>query len=217
MYPSSFDVLRNKFYKVNSYFDITSAIEKLCIDLCMRLPVFVHIKMDQVGISARQARQNEPYGVFASVTPLRFEGGTRVFKRQDRYYCLPEITGHNGKPLLYILSVLLPRFQEQTFHDKLVTIVHELYHIGPAFNGDIRRFKGRCYVHGTSQDKYNQVMRQYVDEWLKKEPPPEVWDFLKLSFQELKDRYGNIRGTRYGCIKLRPVSGETAAQLLQNE
>ena len=59
-------------------------------------------------------------------------------------------------------------------------------------------------------------MGHYVDEWLKKEPPPELWEFLTLPFLELKNRYGMIRGKHYGKIKLIPVSNEEAARYIKD-
>ena len=50
--------------------------------------------------------------------------------------------------MLYVMTFCLPRFLEQSFDDKFVTIFHELFHIGPSFDGDFRRHSGRCAFYG---------------------------------------------------------------------
>ena len=42
------------------------------------------------------------------------------------------------------MSFYLPRFCDQSLDEKLSTVMHELWHISPAFDGDIRRLPGRC-------------------------------------------------------------------------
>ena len=56
-----------------------------------------------------------------------------------------------GVEMMYILKFYLPRFQNESFEEKLTTIFHELWHISGDFNGDIRRHAGRCYVHTSSE------------------------------------------------------------------
>ena len=62
----------------------------------------------------------------------------------------------DGVEMLYLMTFCLPRFQNQPFEDKLVTLFHELYHIGPAFDGDLRRHAGRYAVHSGSQRRYDR-------------------------------------------------------------
>ena len=57
--------------------------------------------------------------------------------------------------MLYILNFYLPRFLDLPFREKLTTMLHELWHIGPKFDGDVRRLGGRCFAHGSSQKQYD--------------------------------------------------------------
>ena len=41
----------------------------------------------------------------------------------------------DGREILYLVTFCLPRFLDLTFDEKFVTIFHELFHIGPSFNG----------------------------------------------------------------------------------
>src|SRR6187200_360364 len=99
--------------------------------------------------------------------------------------------------MLYILSVYLPRFQNLDFREKLITVLHELWHISPDFNGDIRRHAGRYHAHTHSQEEYDRQMGHLANCWLSREPPDEVWAFLRDDFRALAARYGEICGLKY--------------------
>src|SRR5437762_680149 len=62
------------------------------------------------------------------------------------------------REVLYLVTFCLPRFLELDFDEKLITLFHELYHIGPDFDGDLRRHGGRCTIHSRSQKLYDQHM-----------------------------------------------------------
>jgi hypothetical protein len=96
----------------------------------------------------------------------------------------------------------LPRFFELPFDERLVTVLHELWHISPAFDGDLRRFAGRCYAHSHSREAYDNEMAVLARKWLASEPPPEVAAFLRLDLPELQ-AHGPIWGMRYPVPKLR--------------
>ena len=56
------------------------------------------------------------------------------------------------------MTFCLPRFLDQTFEEKLLTVFHELFHIGPSFDGDLRRHPGRYAVHTHSKAQYDSHM-----------------------------------------------------------
>ena len=53
---------------------------------CSRLPELRHIDLSRVAVSFSQARKASSFGLYASLTPMRFEGGKQVVKRRGRYY-----------------------------------------------------------------------------------------------------------------------------------
>ena len=79
--------------------------------------------------------------------------------------------------MLYLLRFVLPRFLDLPFDEKLITIVHELWHISPKFDGDLRRFEGRCYAHGHSRKGYDEHSKKMVDRWLALNPPETLYTF----------------------------------------
>lgn len=150
--------------------------------------------MADVAISFRQTRHNENYGVFASLTPLRFKDGAVTEKRRGCFWTIPPVRDNTGHAFLYVLTVYMPRFANLTLTEKIETLVHELYHINENFNGDLRRFAGRCYAHGSSKTRYDATVRKLAAEWLQREPSPQLWAFLKYDFGELSSRYDGITG-----------------------
>lgn len=175
-----------------------------------RLPQLAHIDMSRVAISLSRTRKTGADGVHASLTPLRFQGGARCGVRRRRYYKTQMVLNRHGREMLYILTLFLPRFMDVEFQEKLVTIVHELWHISPAFDGDLRRHAGRCYVHTGSRKNYDREMKHLVNAWLADGPPASLYHFLQYQFAQLQWIHGRVHGVRYSRPKLIPISAVQA-------
>jgi hypothetical protein len=104
-----------------------------------------------------------------------------------------------------LLTFFLPRFLNLSFDEKMVTVFHELYHISPEFNGDIRRFGGACYVHTGSQKNYDRQMGVFAQQYLRMNVPSELYQFLKLDFRELQHQCGSVVGLRIAIPRLIPL------------
>ena len=111
----------------------------------------------------------------------------------------------SGGEMLYILTFYLPRFLDLVFCEKLTTVVHELWHISPRFDGDLRRFSGRCYAHSGSQKRYEAHARRLAAKWIAMAPPVALYEFLRHDFRTLRVRHGKIVGRRIPAPKLLPV------------
>jgi len=188
--------------KSQSGFDFTRHMRHICEDMVSRLPQLAHIDMQYVAVSFCQARKNVRHGLQASLTPMRFEGGERDLVKKGERWQVQQIRDQQGREMLYLLSFYMPRFQNQPFREKLLTIVHELWHISPYFNGDLRRLPGRCYVHSESEKAYDAAMAILVDDWLSRAPSPTIYGFLKMSFAELQKHYGTIEGLQISTPRL---------------
>jgi predicted metallopeptidase len=189
---------------LQKHFDFCRAIHRLCIDICDRHDEFRHIRMSEVVVSFAQTRSPVEWGMQAKLTPLRFEGGARTTRRHRKTWTVQRVYA-NGQEMLYILTFYLPRFLNMTFEEKLVTIFHELYHISPEFDGDIRRFSGACYIHTGSQKNYDRQMGVFAREWMQRQPPEQLWRFLTYDFQQLRQRFGNIVGIKVAIPRLIPL------------
>jgi len=186
-------------------FDFTLHMRRLCEDMVARLDLLRHVEMSRVAVSFAQTRRVGSQGMFAALTPLRFAGGqTHIFRRKRRWG-IQRLYGDDGREMLYILNFYLPRFLDLPLREKLATTLHELWHIGPKFDGDIRRLGGRCFAHGSSQKRYDAHIEAVLDRWLGFGPPESLYDFLRSNFHGLAARHGRVYGRRVGVPKLVPI------------
>ncbi len=190
---------------VSHGFDFCLAMRRLCGDMVDRLPELSHIELPLVAISLCQTRKDVTHGIYASLTPLRFESGAKTTIRRGRRYGVEPILDTQGREYLYILSFYLPRFMNSPLEEKLSTVVHELWHISPNFDGDLRRHKGRCYAHGPSQKQYDALMDRLTQRWLALDPPSHLYEFLLGDCDELIAEHGRIIGQRWPTPQLVPL------------
>jgi predicted metallopeptidase len=175
-------------------FSYSQAMETVVEDVVRVLPELAHVDTSRILVSVTQARQQSKHGVYASCVPLRFAGGSPETRVGKRLYRMPPLL-HEGREILYVLYFMLPRFhEEQDYREKLATVIHELYHISPQFNGDIRRFPGKNWAHGSSRETYHQAMRVLADRYLQSSADSEAHAFLKAPFAELLARPGGVVG-----------------------
>ncbi|TGU74246.1 hypothetical protein E4633_01900 [Geomonas terrae] len=178
--------------------NLTGELERLIRDIVARTPELQHIAPERLLVCVSSGRASRG-GSLAKIHPLRFEGGERSVKarrgRRSVLCTMPSIT-HRGEEMLYVIYFLVPRFLELPFREKLITIFHELYHISPACDGDIRRFPGRNYAHGSSTRSYNLFMGQLVDRYLEATPDRSGLAFLEGDLAALRSRHSAIVGRR---------------------
>ncbi|MDP2766829.1 MAG: hypothetical protein Q8O41_05190 [Candidatus Methanoperedens sp.] len=174
-------------------FDFTGSMTLLVNDVVKTHPAFSHIIPDNilVAISPSNGSRN---GVVAKLRPMRFEGGSKTRMLRGIEYTAPEVN-INENNILYIVYFHLPRFLNHgKYKTKLATVLHELYHISPLFNGDIRRFPGKNYAHGNSRKGYDELINIYTDEYIRSTLHPKLGVFLKYKYAELKRKCGAIYG-----------------------
>ncbi len=176
-------------------FDYTDALEELMRHITENCSELAHVQNDRLLVSYIQTRSPGAHGIFASVQPLRFKDGALKMKRRGRTYAMPELT-HEGHDIMYIVYFALPRFANLTFEEKLTTVFHEMYHISPEFNGDIRRFSGKYYAHGKSRKTYNERVNKLADKYIKLPGAEERVEFLRKNFDELLNIHGRLMGNR---------------------
>ncbi len=188
-------------------FDFTACMRRLCADICARLSEFAHVDLDRVALRGCQTRRHGRYGIHASLTPMRFEGGALHTTRRGRLYTIRPLRDASGREMLYLLSFYLPRFLDLPLEEKLATTCHELWHIGPAFDGDIRRIDhGRCYAHGPSEEQFHAGMQALARRWLEQRPPESLYAELRSDFAALRRRHGQVLATRIPTPRLVPMN-----------
>jgi predicted metallopeptidase len=189
---------------VDEPFDFCGHIERLCADIAIRCPELRHIDISRLLICMTQARGDRRHGLQARVTPLRFRNGALRRRRHGIPYQVQRYLV-DGREMLYLVTFCLPRFLDQEFDDRFITLFHELFHISPAFDGDLRRQGGRYDVHSHSKRAYDKHMTELARAYLSGGADPALHAFLRLNFAQLAHRHGQVAGVVVPRPKLLPI------------
>ncbi|BBA71329.1 putative metallopeptidase [Geobacter sulfurreducens] len=186
--------------------NVTRELERLIVHVTDRVPELAHIDPSRLLVCISSTRGTGVRGTYARIHPLRFPGGARsVERRRGRHAwvsTMPTVV-HRQVEILYVIYFLVPRFLDLSLREKLITVFHELYHISPAFDGDIRRFTGRNYAHGSSTRRYNTRMGELVDIYLADHGDPELLAFLEGNMLELRTRHRTLVGRRFPVPRIK--------------
>jgi hypothetical protein len=164
--------------------DLSARLAALSGDLCRRVPELSHIDPNRVLFCISRSRAVGTHGTYARIAPLRFaEGRTEVTLRRSRFLETYRHTPllHEGREILYLIYLMVPRFLRLSFEQKLSTVLHELYHISERCDGDIRRFSGRNFAHGASRQGYNRRIGELSTHYRSGDPDPALLEFLHLT------------------------------------
>jgi hypothetical protein len=186
-------------------FDFCGHVRRLCEDLARHSPEFAHLDVSRLLFGMTQARSGRKHGLQARVTPLRFQRGALVRQRRGTCYQVQRYL-IDGRDMLYLVTFCLPRFLDQTFEDKFVTLFHELYHISPAFDGDLRHHGGRYDLHSHSKKEYDAQMAALARAYLSRCQNAYLHHFLRLDFAQLQARHGKVESVAVPQPKLVPVA-----------
>ena len=186
--------------------NLTREMERLVAHIVRAVDEFSHIDPARVLLCISSTRSGGVGGMYAKIHPLRFAGGTKSIERRRGHHLyvstMPTVV-HRETEMLYVIYFLLPRFFDLPLREKLVTVFHELYHISPAFDGDIRRFPGRNFAHGSSTRRYNASMAKLVDAYLADHGEPTLLSFLDGTMGELRERHRSLLGRRFPAPRIR--------------
>jgi len=94
-----------------------------------RDPTFDHLRPEQILVVAGEARRNS----HASIKPLAFSGGRSA---NGEGQLKPEVWV-NGVLMLYCITLRPLFFRSSTPEARVGTLLHELFHIAPAFDGTL--------------------------------------------------------------------------------
>jgi predicted metallopeptidase len=158
---------------------VCQRIHELVDDIASTCSEFSHIDSSRIAIRCRRVRSAKAYGVWASCTAL----------------------GPRKSGPLYRILFTVPRFFDRSFEDKLMTVVHEMYHISPNFDGRLRRFKARGRWHGPCEKLYDQKMHGIANNWLERTQHPEKADFLRFSIRSAEAVFGHLDYRQFSAPK----------------
>ncbi len=197
-------------------FDFCRHLRALCTDVALRCDELKHLNVARLLFGMTQARRGCRHGLQARVTPLRFHRGSLVHQRRGVSYQVQRYFV-DGREMLYLVTFCLPRFLDQSFDDKFITLFHELYHISPAFDGDLRRHGGRYDLHTHSKKEYDAHMAQLARSYLSRCPDASVHHWLRLDFAQLQHRHGSVVGVVVPRPKIVPVTLHRVASAASNK
>lgn len=156
---------------------------------------FSYIIPQQLLICIASNKSGSRGGTYGKLVPLRFCNGAKYSTFRNQVYTIPEIRNDNH-PILYIIYFYMPKFFDLALEEKIKVIFHELYHINPSFNGDIRRLGKSKVAHGGSRLKFDDRFSKNLDQFLLLPHPKWFTDFLLLNSVQLYKRYSRITGLR---------------------
>jgi hypothetical protein len=190
-------------------FDFSGRVQALCADIVRHCPELRHIDATRLLFGMTQARSGRQHGLQARVTPMRFRHGQLTRRRRGGSYQVQRYFV-DGREMLYLVTFCLPRFLDQDFDEKFITLFHELYHISPNFDGDLRRHAGRCSLHTHSKRLYDAHMAHLARAYLANGAEQSLHDFLRLNFAQLQHRHGSVVGVVVPRPRLLPKNGVAA-------
>ncbi|MDX9708050.1 MAG: putative metallopeptidase [Trichloromonas sp.] len=189
--------------------DLSARLAALCRHLTQALPELAHIDPERVLFAVARSRAEGRHGLLARIAPLRFAGGVRELTRRRgpwrETYRMPTLS-HGGREIHYLITVFVPRFLRLSFAEKLATVIHELYHISEACDGDIRRFPGRNFAHGSSRAGFDRIVGRLADTCLQSSPPPDLLAFLHLEESAWQDGALRLTGVRVAVPRAKLVA-----------
>lgn len=189
--------------------DLSAQLAALCRNLTQALPELTHIDPDRVLFAVARSRAEGRRGLLARIAPLRFAGGVRELTRRRgpwrETYRMPTLS-HGGREIHYLITVFVPRFLRLSFAEKLATVIHELYHISEACDGDIRRFPGRNFAHGSSRSGFDRIVGHLVANYLDSAPPTDLLAFLHLEETAWQDGALRLTGVRVAVPRAKLVA-----------
>ncbi len=130
-------------------------------DLSVRSPEFAHLVPAKVLVVAGEARR----GSRGSVKPLAFARG----KSRDRSGARKPVVRVDGRRMLYCVTLRPLFFRDSRPEQRLETLLHELYHVSPAFDGTLDPVRRHARMGGTFSRRFRPVVRRYL-----RQCPPEV-------------------------------------------
>ncbi|MBE0597811.1 MAG: hypothetical protein IH614_11120, partial [Desulfuromonadales bacterium] len=174
--------------------DLSASLAALADDLCRRTPQLAHIDPQRILFAISRSRSAGTHGTYARIAPLRFAAGAAEYtRRRGRFaetFRMPALV-HAGRPILYLIHILVPRFLRLPEEQKLATVIHELYHVSERCDGDIRRFAGRNFAHGSSRRSYDRQVETIRQAYLATGPAADRLAFLQLTEDDWQQ--GRIR------------------------
>lgn len=154
---------------------LNELFQNLMSVVCEGIPEFRLYDTRKIAVSVARSRNRTHYGVWASVTPLRYVGGSMT-RRGSRaglsgHYAYRQPQIEKAHPdALYLMTFYVPRFFCLSPRDRIETVVHELYHLHPTLRGDLRRFAHPHMHHGPTPALFKRKVSSLAEQAIQSFP-----------------------------------------------
>jgi predicted metallopeptidase len=138
--------------------NLNQAIRALLEDVVIRLPEFRHIRPERILVVTGEARRASR----GSIKPLTFAQG----KSKDLLGHRKPVVRMDGKRMLYCITLRPLFFRKSTARDRIQTLLHELFHVAPAFDGTL----DEDHRHARLGADFYRTLRPLVRRYLKRCP-----------------------------------------------
>ncbi len=172
-------------------FHFSKALTSLTNDISHHCPALYHLRAEQILFGFTRSRNRCLEGLQGRIEGLRFKDGRLRESKNNKLYQVQRWR-LNGKEILYLIVLPFPRFLQQTYQERLQTIFHELYHISPAFDGDLRRFSGRYIYHTANEQAFERKVGKIIDDYLIHQTNFKFSEFLYWTPSQWRFRYKQI-------------------------
>jgi len=136
--------------------NLSRLVRLLIRDIARRLPELAHVRAERVLVVAGEARRASR----ATIRPMRFPNGTL---RSDSGKRRKPAMRFRGRNILYVITLRPLFFRSSTPEKRVETIIHELFHAAPAFDGTLDPTHRHAVLGGPAFEK---ALRPLVKRYL---------------------------------------------------
>lgn len=180
--------------------NLSDTLTLLLREMVQRTEEFKLFDVNRILLCCSTNRKKTGGGIYGKLLPLRFENGSKIIKHNSRFYIIPRLVV-NGTEILYLMYFYLPKFFDLSAREKINVMFHELYHISPLFNGDIRRMGEVKKAHGHSRKAFEERYIGYARDFYEYIRHTPYHAFLQMSTEDLHKNFKKIQFRRMKSIK----------------
>lgn len=180
--------------------NLTDILTQIINDMINSTVEFKSFDLNRILVCCASNRKDYRGATYGKLFPLRFKDGSEIVRHNGKLYTIPKVK-FNEYEILYIIYLYIPKFFNLTPEDKIRVMFHELYHISPEFNGDIRRMGRFKAAHGHSKKSFEEKYIEYAESYLKKIQNSSHLNFLKMNSEEIQNSFKTVKYRRMKSIK----------------
>jgi len=183
-----------------SSINLTDILTLIIHDMINSTDEFKSFDLNKILLCCASNRKDARGAIYGKLLPLRFKDGSEVIKHNNRFYTIPRVKFGNTE-ILYVIYLYIPKFFNLSARDKVNVMFHELYHINPEFNGDIRRMGKFKAAHGHSRKSFEEKYIEYADVFFEKIQNTPYYNFLQMNSNDIQNQFKTVKYRRMKNIK----------------